>query len=211
VRAGAICKNPSRREERNSPVTFAILIRRGIDQLMAQIMLHCSRDQAGHSTGRRMAMRACVSVGLVLCALCVPLANASVRDAVRFGEQRAAMQSPLGESVLEQSNAIATLEWAPDRVFEAGAAGASIISAAQGCDDGLRCIAMSEKTGAALAHRIVRLATRGATAAEHASHTEAMTALDLVLMVLFAVGLIGYQLDRKQRVLRHSALFAAPP
>jgi hypothetical protein len=37
----------------------------------------------------------------------------------------------------------------------------------------------------------------------------AMSLLDAVLMVLFAGGLIAYQLARKQRILRQSSLFAA--
>jgi hypothetical protein len=36
-----------------------------------------------------------------------------------------------------------------------------------------------------------------------------MTALDGVLMLLFAAGLVTYQLVRKQRVLQQSSLFAA--
>jgi len=41
------------------------------------------------------------------------------------------------------------------------------------------------------------------------SSDDTMTVADIVLMCLFAAGLIGYQLARKQRELRSSALFAA--
>jgi hypothetical protein len=41
------------------------------------------------------------------------------------------------------------------------------------------------------------------------SSSGAMSLLDAVLMVLFAGGLIAYQLARKQRILRQSSLFAA--
>jgi len=39
--------------------------------------------------------------------------------------------------------------------------------------------------------------------------SDSMTALDGVLMLLFAAGLVTYQLVRKQRVLQQSSLFAA--
>ena len=41
------------------------------------------------------------------------------------------------------------------------------------------------------------------------SDSDAMTALDLALMLLFAAGLVAYQLARKQRVLWQSSVFAA--
>ena len=42
----------------------------------------------------------------------------------------------------------------------------------------------------------------------HASNSDsgAMTTLDIALMIAFAVGLMAYQLDRKQRVLQQSSL-----
>jgi hypothetical protein len=41
------------------------------------------------------------------------------------------------------------------------------------------------------------------------SDSEAMTAPDLVLMLLFAAALVAYQLGRKQRALQQSSLFVA--
>lgn len=57
--------------------------------------------------------------------------------------------------------------------------------------------------------------TEAGVGADHASvagdrsDAQAMSALDLVLMLLFAAGLVAYQLGRKQRVLEQSSLFVA--
>jgi hypothetical protein len=155
-------------------------------------------------------MRAFVWGGLTLCALGLPVALGSVAAAPRLAQQPIASQRLPNGPTLERSGAGALLARTPDHEFDAGAPGASISSAVHGCSDASPCTAMRETADVSLGQRLA-LAAREAEAPANYSHSGAMTALDLVLMVLFAVGLIGYQLDRKQRVLRHSALFAAPP
>jgi hypothetical protein len=161
-------------------------------------------SRRGRSFDREvLPMRAFVWQGLALCALCMPMAHGSVGAATQS-------LSVANEPALERSGEGATLEPTPDSAFDASVAGASPSSSVLGCGDASTCVAVRETARLSLGHRIA-LAARATEAAGDNSHSEAMTALDLVLMVLFAVGLIGYQLDRKQRVLRHSALFAAPP
>jgi hypothetical protein len=155
-------------------------------------------------------MRAFVWEGLALCALCMPIAHGSVGAASHFDDQPVASLSVVNEPMPERNGAGATLESTSNVAFDATATGAATSSSILGCGDASPCVAVRETGRTAVGHRIA-LAARAAEGAAENSHSEAMTALDLVLMVLFAVGLIGYQLDRKQRVLRHSALFAAPP
>lgn len=140
-------------------------------------------------------MRARVWVGLALCALCMPIVDGSVGITTRLNDP------PIVSSVLEQG---------PDRVIDAGAPDESTSPIIHGCGGASPCIAMRETPNASFGHRLALAAQTAEASVDH-SHSRAMTALDLVLMVLFAVGLIGYQLDRKQRALRHSALFATPP
>ena len=146
-------------------------------------------------------MRALVWGGLSLYALCLPIAYGSVGAASRVEEQPAASQNVASEPTPDRSGAGALLERVPE---------ASPSSITRGCGDISPCIAMREMADVALPHSL-SLAAQAAAASEEASQSEAMTVLDLVLMVLFAVGLVGYQLGRKQRELRNSALFAAPP
>lgn len=146
-------------------------------------------------------MRALVWGGLWLYALCMPIAYGSVGAASRVEEQPVASQNAASEPTPDRGGAGPLLERMPE-------ASPSYIT--QGCGDISPCVAMRETADVAIPHGL-SLATRASDASEAASQSEAMTVLDLVLMVLFAVGLVGYQLDRKQRALRNSALFAAPP
>jgi hypothetical protein len=155
-------------------------------------------------------MRAFVWEGLALCALCMPIAQGSVGAAPHFDDQPVASLSVVSEPIPERNGAGATLQPTPDSAFNASVTGAATSSSILGCGDASPCVAVRETARLSVGHRIA-LAAGAAEGTADASHSEAMTALDLVLMVLFAVGLVGYQLDRKQRVLRHSALFAAPP
>jgi hypothetical protein len=140
----------------------------------------------------------------------MPIADGSVEAAPRIDEQPVASLNLPSEPTPERTGTGVQLERTPDGVFDTGAPDGSTSSTVHGCGDASACIAMRETADLSLGHRIA-LAARATEAAENNPRSEAMTALDLVLMLVFAVGLISYQLDRKQRVLRHSALFAAPP
>lgn len=155
-------------------------------------------------------MRALVWGGLTLYALCVPIAQGSVGAALRVEEQPMAAQNVVSQPTRDPGGAGALLDRMPEHVFGAAAPEASPSSTTRGCGDISPCIAMRETAGVALP-RIMSLAAQTTETSADDSQSEAMTVLDLVLMVLFAVGLVGYQLDRKQRELRNSTLFAAPP
>jgi len=72
------------------------------------------------------------------------------------------------------------------------------------CYYSLRAAALSERSGDSGSARTA--ASSGAYTDRPAS--EAMSLLDAALMMLFAGALVAYQLDRKQRELRHSSLWA---
>ena len=59
-------------------------------------------------------------------------------------------------------------------------------------------------------HRMMQTQFAGASA-RAAADSSGMTLLDVALMMLFGVGLVAYQLERKQRLLRQSSLLPAPP
>jgi hypothetical protein len=59
-------------------------------------------------------------------------------------------------------------------------------------------------------HRMMQTQFAG-DSARAAADSSGVTLLDVALMMLFGVGLVAYQLERKQRMLRQSSLLPAPP
>jgi len=167
-------------------------------------------------------MKACVWFGVVLCMLGLSAAQATVTGAAKLGddvrvsgdESRDGV-GPKDYYVNDYSANLSELVYrdgldasgicavSPPALSTAAlAANSPLVSAV--CREGLHFAVLRDAPISVGDH-----STRTAPAYGTAARSGAMTALDLALMVLFAAGLLAYQLDRKQRVLRQSSLFAA--
>lgn len=138
---------------------------------------------------------------ILLAALAAPTAHANMVGAARFSDAAAVFATAEHHRALVYDR---TVSPASTSAFE------NISGWNPAACESNECLRSAAAFGRMADIRLSALANGATSAAapDHgASDPGAMSAMDVGLMMLFAAGLLAYQLDRKHRVLRQSSLF----
>jgi hypothetical protein len=205
VRTPAICKDPSRRFTTQISVFPRFFLRVDLTQRLARLMLLYTRlCRPDYCEGSPMSTRSLFVIFLGM--LMMPMAHATVRSAATISDTATVFTEAQRGETLAGDLLSASTSANGHGVSPVSSSGFEKIPSwnSDRCASG-HCIELRTATFGQLGESVsAASAVRGAR-----SDSDAMTALDLALMLLFAAGLVAYQLARKQRVLRQSSVFAA--
>lgn len=153
-------------------------------------------------------MKAWIWIIALVCVVNILATRALIASVQKAGDAAVVWNTPSNEVLRTDSNSTA----APN--VEGGIASSSASTSAlearsvtlSACgDERLECVALRAAASETSSGR----APASVASNDARERSSTMSTLDLGLMLLFAAGLIAYQLDRKQRELRQSSLFSA--